>query len=377
MSWIAIKMLLGDRGKYFGIIFGIFFASLLIAQQMSIFCGLMRRTTSQIQDIQGGNIWVMDWNIQFVDDIKPMSENELYRVRGVPGVEWAVKLYKGIARARLSNGNYQQMILIGLDDSTMVGAPREITHGSLADLRKPDAIIMDEAGFKYLWPDETFQPGKEFEMNDRRAVLVGLCQSSPTFQTFPVVYTRFSQATQFVPNERKLLSFILAQSKPGLPVDEVRRQIEEQTHLRAYTGDAFSRLTMEYYLRRTGIPQNFLITVTLGFIVGAAIAGQTFYMFTVENLKQFGALKAMGVGQLRLLGMILLQALVVGVIGYGLGVGAAAGFGELAKRVPVIAFYMPWQVLALTAAAVLLIIMLASLLSMRKVLKLEPAVVFR
>ncbi len=377
MSWIAIKMLLGDRGKYFGIIFGIAFASLLIAQQMSIFCGLMLRTTSQIQDIQGGNIWVMDWNIQFVDDIKPMSENELYRVRGVPGVEWAVKLYKGIARARLSDGNYQQMILIGLDDATMVGAPREITHGSLADLRKPDAIIMDEAGFKYLWPEETFRPGKEFEMNDRRAVLVGLCKSSPTFQTFPVVYTRFSQATQFVPNERKLLSFILAQSKPGLPVDEVRRQIEEQTHLRAYTGEAFSWLTMEYYLRRTGIPQNFLITVLLGFIVGAAIAGQTFYMFTIENLKQFGALKAMGVGQLRLLGMILLQALVVGVIGYGLGVGAAAGFGELAKRVPVIAFYMPWQVLALTAAAVLLIIMLASLLSMRKVLKLEPAVVFR
>ena len=124
MSWIAWKMLIGDRSKYFGIIFGITFASLLIAQQSAIFCGLMLRTTSQIQDIQGADIWVMDKNIQYIDDIKPLSENDLYRVRGVEGVAWAVKLYKGLSRGRLANGNYQQIMLIGLDDATMVGAPR-------------------------------------------------------------------------------------------------------------------------------------------------------------------------------------------------------------------------------------------------------------
>ena len=64
--------------------------------------------------------------MQFIDDIKPLSENDLYRVRGVPGVEWAVRLYKGIARARLADGNFQQIILLGLDDATLVGAPREM-----------------------------------------------------------------------------------------------------------------------------------------------------------------------------------------------------------------------------------------------------------
>jgi putative ABC transport system permease protein len=136
-------------------------------------------------------------------------------------------------------------------------------------------------------------------------------------------------------------------------------------------------MTIGYFMRRTGIIMNFSITVALGFIVGCAVAGQTFYSFTLENLPQFGSLKAMGVGNLRIVGMVLFQALVVGLLGYGLGVGLAAIFGEVMPRFSRLAFWMPWQVLAVTAAAVFLIVTLSSLLSILKVLRLEPAVVFR
>jgi putative ABC transport system permease protein len=380
MNWVAYKMLTGDKAKYFGIIFGISFACLLMGQQMSIFCGLMNNTTSQIRDIEGADLWVMDANVQFVDDLKPLSDNELYRVRGVPGVAWTARLYKGLARARLENGNFQQVILLGLDDNNLVGAPREITHGSLADLKKPDAVIIDESGFRYLWPNEEFQPGKIIEMNDRRAVIVGMCKASPTFQTFPIVYARFSQAVSYVPGERKVLSFVLAQGEQGLPPQEVCRRIKEQTGLLAVTKEDFRWMTIGYYMKRTGIPINFGITVALGFFVGCAIAGQTFYLFTLENLKQFGALKAMGLSNFRIIGMILLQAAVVGLIGYGIGIGMAAVFGwamgVAVKSVPP-AFLMPWQVPALTAVGVVIIAIFSSLLSIRKVLVLEPAVVFR
>src|SRR5262249_6789992 len=159
------------------------------------------------------------------DDVKPLSDDDLYRVRGVPGVSWAVRLYKGLARARFDDGNFQQMILLGLDDATMVGAPRDIIRGSLADLRKPDAVILDEAGYRYLWPVEDYQLGKVFEMNDRRAVIVGICKARPTFQTFPIVYCRYSQATLYVPRERKVLSFVLAQPEAGSSAQEVCRRI--------------------------------------------------------------------------------------------------------------------------------------------------------
>lgn len=377
MNRIALKMLLGNPGKFISIVMGIAFASLLIAQQASIFCGLMRLTASQVRDLRGASIWVMDPNVQFIDDIKPMSENELFRVRSVPGVKWAVRLYKGLSRAKLPNGNFQQVILLGLDDSTMIGAPLEIVQGNLADLRQPDAVIMDVHGAEHLWPEDPFRLGRVFEMNDRRAVLVGICKASKTFQTFPVVYTRYTQAVRFMPPERKTMSFILAQNDPELDPHAVCDAIESNTGLQAITRRDFIWKTMDYYLANTGIPVNFGITVLLGFFVGTAVAGQTFYLFTVENLRQFGTLKALGVSNARILRMVLLQAAVVGILGYGLGAGAAGLFGELAKGTTKLAFFMPWQVLVGTGAAVVLIVILSSLISVRRVLALEPAVVFK
>src|SRR3954451_15568507 len=105
MSWIALKMLVGDRPKFYGIVMGLTFAALLIMQQGSIFCGLMLRTAAQITDITGADLWVMDPNVRYIDDVKPMIENNLYRVRGVEGVLWAVPLYKGQGRAKLTFKN--------------------------------------------------------------------------------------------------------------------------------------------------------------------------------------------------------------------------------------------------------------------------------
>ena len=135
-------------------------------------------------------------------------------------------------------------------------------------------------------------------------------------------------------------------------------------------------MTIDYYLRYTGIPFNFGITALLGFLVGTAIAGQTFYNFTIENIKQFGALKAMGVTNTRIVGMILLQALVVGLLGYGLGVGLAAAFGWRIRGTE-LAFFTPWQLLPITAVAIVLICVLSSLFSVQRVIRLEPAIVFR
>ncbi|MFM9059500.1 MAG: ABC transporter permease [Planctomycetaceae bacterium] len=377
MLWIAWKMLVGNRAKYLGIVFGVVFAALLIAQQASIFCGLMSLTVSQIRDVEGPDIWVMDRNVQFVDDIKPLADTELFRVKGVPGVAWAVRFYKGLGRARLEEGSYEQMILLGLDDATLVGAPERLIVGSIADLRKPDAVIMDDAGYRRIWPGEPFRLGRVFEMNDRRAVVVGVTRASRTFQSFPICYTRYSQAVQFAPAERKVLSFVLAEPDAGVGAAEACRRIEERTGLQALTREQFIWKTLRYYLAKTGIPVNFGITVLLGFLVGTAIAGQTFYLFTVENIRQFGALKAMGTSNWTILLMVLGQALQVGLVGYGTGVGLAALFGFASRQFTRLSFFMPWQVLAITAAAVFVIVLLASLVSIRKVLVVDPAIVFR
>lgn len=384
MSFIALKMLLGDRAKYIGIIIGLTFASLLITQQSAIFAGIMTRTYSFITDIGLPDIWVVDPKVQYVDDIKPMRDTEYLRVRGTEGVLWAVRLYKGSLPARMPNGTFQNCIFIGLDDETLIGGPPVMVQGKLSDLRQANSVIVDDAGangkLAHVLPDGTRVPlkiGDQMELNDNRVVVVGICHVTQTFQANPVIYTTYSRATLYSPTQRQQLSFVIAKAKPGVDLHALSRRIEQSTGLKAYTNDEFKRLTFTYYLKYTGMPVNFLTAVALGFIVGITISGQTFYNFTLDNLRYFGTLKAMGAGNRTLLRMILLQALLVGGIGYGLGVGIASAWGLLLSRNTQLAFRLPWQLLLISAAAVLFICLGSAALSIRKVMKLEPGVVFR
>jgi putative ABC transport system permease protein len=225
-------------------------------------------------------------------------------------------------------------------------------------------------------PAVPLEVGDTLELNDHRAIVVGICKVSRTFQSQPVVYTTWSRATQYAPKERKMLSFVLARTAEGSDPATVTRDIESVTGLKALTRDQFKDVTMRYYMKYTGIPINFGVAVALGFIVGLAIAGQTFFNFTLDNLRQFGTLKAMGASNGLLLRMILLQAGVVGAIGYGVGVGLASLVGYLARNSE-LAFFMPWQLLLVSASAITFICLLSATLAIRTVVRLEPAIVFR
>jgi putative ABC transport system permease protein len=364
---------------------GLTFASLIMTQQPAIFVGLIMRSYSFITDLGLPDIWVMDPEVQWVDDIKPLQDTELYRVRGVAGVAWAMPLYKGLLKARLPNGMFQTCIVVGLDDATLVGGPPRMVEGRLADLRRADAVIIDVDGAREKLSQPPAVPGGKrvelkigdtLELNDHRAVVVGFSKNTRTILSQPVLYTTYSRAKQFAPRERKMLSFILAKATPGEPLADVTRRIRATTGLAAYTRDEFMGVTFRYFLKNTGIPINFGVSVMLGFIVGAAIAGQTFYSFTRENLRQFGVLKAMGTSNWMLLRMILLQATLVGMIGYGLGVGLTSLFGW-AMRNTILAFKFPWYLLLFSGIGVTLICAFAALISIRRVIKLEPAVVFK
>lgn len=384
MGFIALKMLLGDRAKYIGIVLGLTFASLLITQQSAIFAGIMTRTFSFLSDVALPDIWVVDPQVKYIDDIRPMQDTMVLRVRGVEGVQWAVPLYKGSLAARRTDGTYQSCTVIGLDDETLMGGPPSMVTGNIWNLRKSGGVIVDATGAEgklaHILPNGKRVPlkvGDEMELNDNWSVVVGICRVTQTFQTNPVIYTTYSSATSFAPSQRLLLSFVTVKAKPGQDLRALCQRIERATAMRAYTRNEFKMVTFLYYLKYTGMPINFLTAVALGFLVGVAISGQTFYNFTLDNLRYFGTLKAMGAKNGMLLRMILLQALVVGGVGYGLGVGAASAWGMLVSGRTQLAFRLPWHLLVVSAVAVLVICLSSAALSIRKVMKLEPAVVFR
>src|ERR1041385_8708774 len=153
MNFVAIQMLIGDRAKYLGLIFAVAFSTFLMSHQSTIFAGIMDRTTSQIKDVKDAGIWVMDPKTQYFDEVKALTDDDVYRVRGVSGVEWAVPLFKGQPRAKGPDGTFRVVILMGLDDATLTGAPRDMVLGSIDALREPDSIIIDRTAWEFFFPN--------------------------------------------------------------------------------------------------------------------------------------------------------------------------------------------------------------------------------
>lgn len=378
MFRLALKMLLGDKTKYTGIVLGLSFAAFIISQQSAILVGIMNRTFGFITDTSQPTIWVMDPTVQYIDDIKPLKDTDLYRVRSVPGVDWALPLYKGLIQARLHNGTFQTCILIGIDDATFIGGPPVMIQGSIQDLRIDGGVIVDRVGSqsKLASPAGPLQVGDRMELNDHRAVVVGICSASRTFQSQPVIYTTYGRATRFVPAQRKRLSFIIARPKPGLDPQAVCHTITSTTGFAAYTATEMKYLTLKYYLKYTGIFVNFGVAIILGFIIGTAIAGQTLYTFTLDNLPYFGVFKAMGAHNDLLTKMVILQAIFVSGIGWGIGMGMASIFALCTAHTE-LSFKMPLWLYGATGFSILLISMLTSYICVRKVANVDPAIVFK
>jgi putative ABC transport system permease protein len=378
MNFVALRMLTGDRAKYFGLVFAIAFCTFLLENQTTIFANIMRRTASQILDVTDAEVWVMDPQTEYWEQTKALKDTDLTRVRGVPGVLWAVRLFKGNPVARTRDGRFAVSFLIGIDDATLAGAPRKMLLGTWDRLREPDSVIVDQAGYILLFPGEPLALGRTLEMNDHRVTIVGISDASAPFASLPVMHTRYSEAINFLGRERTQLSFIIARPEAGVSPTELTSRIYERTGLRARTTQEFMWDCINYYLQHTGIPVNFGITIAVALVVGAVVAGQTFYLFTIDNLKQFGALKAIGVTNVRLIGMILLQAFTAGTLGFSLGTGMAATFFEIfLRRLATRGIVLMWQSVALTAACMFFVVIVASVLSIRRVLVLEPAAVFR
>lgn len=368
-------MLTRDRAKFYGLILGIIFATFLMAQQVSIFLGIMDRTANQIIDVHEANIWVMDPLVEYIDEIKALRAIELERVRSIPGVKWAVPFYKGFAMINTSGTSVKQTILLGVDDLTLIGKPPRMLFGTWERLMLTNSIIIDRAGWELIWGNEPYKSGKIVEVNGKRLRVVGVSDAGAPFATFPISYTRYSIAMRITAPERNKLSFILARSDTPA---QTAHLIQESTGLRALTNLDFQHETKKYYMLNTGIPVNFGITIALGFIIGAAIAGQTFFIFVLENIRYFGALKAFGVTNKQILDMVLTQAAWVAFIGYSIGIGLCAIFFESVSNIMALrGIFLTWPVALGTAISVILIMLLSSIISIHKVLVLDPAIVFR
>ena len=385
MTGLALKMLFGDTAKYLMLVAGLFLATFLIVQQASVFSGLMLWTTSTLKNVNAP-IYVVEERVEQVNEVNPLRDTDVARVRSVSAVRWAMPLYSGIQRVRIDDGSLKTVQLLGIDSASLVGAPAKMLEGNLEDLRLPNTVVIDELAATRLAkdPKHPIKIGDRFEINDIEARVVGICLASRSFTGGPYIWTTYERALQYTPASRKMLSAVLAAPVEGMTPDAAAKEIMRTTGLRAYVNrgfgrnpDDFNTSTVWWYVRNTGIPISFGTTVIIGFIVGTAISCQTFYAFVLDNLKHLGALKAMGMSNLRLSFMLILQSATVGSIGFGIGLLFTSFFARWAITNQQPPFYLSWQVPVVAFVVIQGICMVSALLGIIRLSLYEPAMVFR
>ncbi|MGC9168983.1 MAG: ABC transporter permease [Desulfurella sp.] len=371
---IALKLLTNDRGKFFTLILGITFAVFLMNQMTSMFAGIIRKSTSNVININA-KMWVMDPSVENDMNSIPMPNYVLDYVRSIKGVAMAVPIYFGSGLAKLANGKYQSVSIIGLDDTTLFGRP-PIIKGNLNKIYNSDAFIgVKDSDYKKIGSPGI---GSILSINDHRAIIVALANTtSGGLFGIPTLYTTYTRATRDLPQTRYSISYILINPKSSKDIPYIQKQVKKLGY-KALTQKQFQKTIENFYEYKTGMGISIMMMTLISFIVGLSIAGQTFYAFVLENLEKFGALKAIGAKKYELVSIILFQVSVTSFIGYGFGIMISSLVIAISKaNIQNYAAVVTYKNMLVAFLMVLAIAGFSSYIGIRKVLKIEPFDVFR
>ena len=371
---LAYKLLVNDRTKFAALLLGITFAVFLMLMMMSMFAGVLQRSSSAVINI-GARMWVMDPAVTTPASSIPMPDYVQDAVRSIAGVRYAVPIYSGAGLVKLRDGTFQAATVIGLDDTSLFGRPTLI-EGKIEDIYAENGfiVVMDADYGKLQDP----KMGTEFEINNNRAVVVGLAKVTISgLFGIPTLYTTYSRAIQYLPQAQFTASYVLVEPKSAADIPHIKEEVQRLGYL-ALTEQEFIDQTAHWYEFHTGLGMNIMIMTLVSFIVGLSISGQTFYTFIIENLERFGALKAIGAKGHELVGMILFQSTFTALTGYGLGIGLCVALMTMAKaRLPDYAARMTYSGLGIALVMVIVIVAISSYIGVRRVLRIEPFDIFR
>lgn len=373
VSDLAWRNLVHDRVRLGVTVTGVVFAVVLITVELGLFLGFAS-TTSGLVDRSKADLWITAPHVPYIEQGIPFSERKLYTVLGTPGVARATKYIARFAQWQQADGRQSNVMVVGADPDRGLGGPWNVVAGHASDLKAPDTVFVDELYTRKLGVTRI---GDIVEIRGRRARVAGFTRGIRSFTTAPYVFASFKTAQNYAGLAEDQTLFILVSVLPGADVEAVRRALVSRlTDVDVVTNATFSGMTRFYWMFTTGAGIAVLLAAFLGLIVGVVIVAQTIYATTVDHLKEYGTLKAMGATNGYLYRVILQQAVISGVMGYALGMAVSlivvrgSTQGGAAILLPTwMAFGMLWLTLAMCVSA--------AYVSINKVTRLDPAMVFK
>jgi putative ABC transport system permease protein len=373
---LARKLLLHDRLRFAVAIAGVSVSVMLVLVQVGLYFGFMD-TASSLIDASRADIWVGKKSNESFEFATPFDERAFYKVRSVPGVARAERVLMNFAQVKLADGGDLGVQVVGIDtppgQEPLLG-PWNVVAGDPRRLSEPGAIVLDRSEYPKLKIDRI---GHRTEISGVRAEVVAMTDGIRSFTTSPIVFTDLRTARSYLPQlGEEPVTYVLVDVADGAAVEEVKARINALPHLAAYTRAEMSDRTRTYWSERTGVGAGFFTTAVLGIIVGFVVVGQILYSGTLQYLREYGTLKAMGARNGAVVRVILSQAMISAALGFAAGAPLAMGMRAAMKGANLTVALSP-ELYAATAAITIAMCALAALLSIVKVLRLDPAAVFK
>jgi putative ABC transport system permease protein len=373
MPPLAERNLFHDRVRLAVTLTGVVFAVVLIVVQLGLYVGFSRTTTALV-DNSRADLWVVSKNVPYIEQGIPFSERKLYTVRATPGVAEAENYIVRFSRWKRDDGQEESVQVVGVNPESTMGQAWNIVAGKREDLKVDDSVFVDRIYFPKLgvkgWGDTA-------EILGHRARVVGLTQGIRSFTTSAYVFTNYRNALDYANLRDDQTMFILVKAQAGVNVKDLQRRLQAGlTGVDVVTRQQFSDMTRHYWMYTTGAGMAVLMAAVLGLLVGMVVVAQTIYSSTMDHLREFGTLKAMGATNAYIYKIIMKQAAIAAVIGYALGISLSIlVVHESGKGGANIV--LPWQLgvgmLGLTVA----MCVAAAFVSINKVTKIDPAMVFK
>lgn len=373
MPPLAWRNLFHDKVRLTVTLTGIVFSVVLIVVQLGLFLGFTTATSNLI-DHSNADLWITSKNVPYVEQGVPFSERKVNQVRAVPGVADAQKIIAHFARWKRHDGAQESVQVVGINLDDSIERPWNLVEGRVEDLKSPDAVILDELYKQKLGVSRV---GEVFEISGYRARVVGFTRGIRSFTTSPYVFTSFKNAQDFAELREDQTMFILVKLGPGANVQQVRRELLGRVKdVDVLTTAQFSRMTTFYWMFTTGAGVAVLIAAVLGLVVGFVVVAQTIYATTMDHIREFGTLKAMGAPNSYVYKVIMKQAAISAVIGYVLGMIVSA-FVVQGSQKGGAAILMPAPMAVGMFFLTLTMCVGAALVSINKVTHIDPAMVFK
>lgn len=371
---LALKMLLHDRLRAAMTVAGVGFSVALALVQTGLFLGAMDNASTMIEHARA-DLWVTSHHVANVDFAQTIPAETVERVREVPGVARADNLIVSYVTIALPSGSEELLEVYAMSDFREWGIPWEVRRGNLDDLRRGPFIFLDQSANRRYGP---FHVGQDRELLGRRFRIVGRTAGAISFTTTPIAFMDIHHLRDLQPDQ--LLGrtdYVLVRLAPGADAAAVsaalRRRLPYDDVLTRAEWAARSR---RYWIVSTGLGLNMYITLLLGALVGVAIVAQTLYAATLEHLREFGTVKAIGGANRDIYRILAEQAVLVAVAGFALGEVPAWALPPVLHRVG-LKLLVPAGVHAAAAAGAVVLCLSAAMISFHKVARLDPALVFR